>query len=242
MKKLMVLLLIAAAVGCASKNSDKKFFDEVGQLSKEDIWTRAEALFSDKKYEDARKFYSFLSDSFPNDPTGRRAALKVADTFYARKDIESLTEAQLRYRDFSNRYPNDPSRAYALLMLGKCSNQQAKGALRDLKPLREAADSFSQLLQLFPDSPHAVEARELLAKAREDLAGHELEIAEYYARLQAWQGAVQRLDYLRDTYPDTEAAREGAKLRQEIERRTGGESEETPAPEGTPTPAGPRGH
>ncbi len=189
MKKLMVLLLVAVTAACASKGSDKKFFDEVGRLSKEDIWAKAEALFGDKKYEEARKYYSFLSDSFPNDPTGRRSALKVADTFYARKDIESLTEAQLRYRDFSNRYPNDPSRAYALLMLGKCSHQQAKGALRDLKPLREAADSFTQLVQLFPDSPHTAEARDLLTKTREDLAQHELEIAEFYLRLPSLAGS-----------------------------------------------------
>jgi len=242
MKRMLVLLLVVALAACSSKNPEKKFFDEVGKLSKEDIWVKGEEFWAKKKYEDARKYYSFLSDSFPNDPLGRRAALKVADTFQARKDIEGLTEAQVRYRDFVNRYPNDPNRAYALLMLGRCSYQQAKGPLRDLKPLREAADSFSQLVQLFPDSPQIAEAREALALAREDLARHELEIAQYYARLHRWSGAVQRLDYLRDTYPETASAQEGTKLRLEIEQKAGVENSATTAPEPAPTPAGPRGH
>ena len=242
MRKILVLLLVAAAAACTSKNTDKKFFDEVGQLSKEDIWKKAEALEGKKKHEEARRYYSFLTDSFPNDPVGRRAALKVADTFYVRKDVESLTEAQLRYRDFSNRYPNDPNRAYALLMLGRCSYQQAKGALRDLKPLHEAADSFTQLVQLFPDSPHTAEARELLGKAREDLARHELEIAQFYARQHAWQGATQRLDYLRDSFPETAAAQEGARLRQEVEKFIEVGTKEKPDQNATPTPVGPRGH
>jgi len=212
--------LLFALMGCSSsKNTDTHFLDEVGTLSKPEILARGDAFASKKRWDDARKYYSFLADSFPNDPLGRKAVLKVADTFYAQRDTAGLTEAQLRYKDFANRFPSDPNRAYALLMLAKCSFAQHKGPERDLKPLQEAADSLKQMLQLFPNSPTASEAREMLAKCLENLGQHELNVARYYINVKAWLGAQQRLDYLLANYPQTNAAKAAAPLMAQVRER-----------------------
>ena len=221
------VLLLAA---CASKNSEQGFLSQVGSMSKEQVMERGDALAAKKNWDEARKYYSFLSDSFPNDPVGRRAALKVADTFYAAQDLESLTEAQLRYKDFANRFPNDPNRAYALLMLGKVSFAQRKGPLRDLTHIREAADNLKQLVQLFPKSPYTKEGKELLDNCLEDLAQHELLIAQYYANIGAWQGAKQRLEFLLANYPDTVTAKAAAALMEKVQERFKGPAVPPPAP------------
>jgi outer membrane protein assembly factor BamD len=207
---------IIALVGCAAKNPEKAFFSEVSALSKADILARGEGLLSKKKYEEARRYFSFLADSFPNDPLGRQAALKVADSFFAQKDLESLTEAQLRYRDFTNRFPSDPARGYAQLQQGKCSFKQKRGPMRDLAQVREAVGSFQQVLALFPGSEYAKEASELLAQCQEDLASHEIQVARYYASSGAWVGAGQRLDYALANYPNTQALKSAAGLIQRV--------------------------
>jgi outer membrane protein assembly factor BamD len=231
MRRAFVVAAVLLFAACASnKNADQGFLVEVGSLSKEQVMERGDALAAKKKWDDARKYYSFLADSFPNDPAGRRAALKVADTFYAAQDPESLTEAQLRYRDFANRFPNDPNRAYALLMLGKVSYSQRKGPQRDLTPVREAADNLKQLVQLFPNSPYTKEGRELLAECLEDLAQHEYQIAKHYANIGAWQGARQRLDYLLANYPDTAAAKAAAPLIETVEEQFRGPTAPPPTP------------
>jgi outer membrane protein assembly factor BamD len=212
-------LLLALSACSSAKKSDTHFLDEVGTLSKSEILARGDAFASKKRWDDARKYYSFLADSFPNDPLGRKAALMVADTFYGQRDTESLTEAQLRYKDFANRFPSDPNRAYALLMLAKCSFAQHKGPQRDLKPLREAVDSLKQMLQLFPNSPNTGEAREMLAKCQEDLGQHELGVAQYYINVKAWLGAQQRLEYLLANYPQTQAAKAAEPLVEKIRER-----------------------
>jgi len=216
MKRAALMLLLVLLAGCSARNTDQRFFDEVTALSKEEIMDRGDTLLEDKKYTEARRYYGFLADSFPNDPLGRKAALRVADAYYRGRDLESLTEARLRYRDFVNRFPNDPNRAYALLMLGKCSYQQAKGPLRDLTPVKEARDSFQQVVQLFPDSPHAAEAKELLDACLDDLSRHELLVAKYYINVGAVRGARMRLEYLVENYPNTEAATEGAAMLREL--------------------------
>lgn len=227
-RSVLVTLGIIALVGCTAKNPEKAFFSEVSLLSKGDIMAKGDALLAKKKYESARRYFSFLADSFPNDPLGRQAALKVADSFFAQKDLESLTEAQLRYRDFTNRFPSDPARGYAQLQQGKCSFKQKRGPLRDLAQVREAAASFKQVIALFPGSEYAKEATALLAQCQEDLASHEVIVARYYASTGAWVGAGQRLTYALATYPDTEAVKNAAAFVQEV--RSKGIAVGTPAP------------
>jgi outer membrane protein assembly factor BamD len=202
--------------------------------------SKGDSLAADGEREEARRYYSFLSDSFPNDPVGRQAALKIADSYFKGKDVESLTEAQLRYKDFSNRFPNDPNRAYALLQLGKTYAKQRKGALRDLTPTHEATAAFKQVLDLFPSSPFAEEARTLLKECQEDLARHELEVAKYYINSRGWQGARLRLSYLLATYPESDAARVGRDLMPKVDAALaarGGAPVEKPASTPTPSPS-----
>ena len=227
-----VLVLAACHSSSSKKNGEQAFLDEVGTQSKEQIMARGDALADKKKWEDARKYYTFLSDTFPNNPLGRKATLKVADSFFAVGDTEGFTEAQLRYKDFSNRFPSDPNRAYALVMLAKCSVRQHKGPLRDLTPLREATESLKQMLQLFPKSQYTPEAKQLLSKCLEDLAQHEYLVATYYANVRAWLGAKQRLDYLFANYPETEAAKTARPLADKVDEQL--KSGPTPSP--TPKP------
>jgi outer membrane protein assembly factor BamD len=221
-RALVLLLAVALLWHCTSaKQQEDRFLAEVSQMGKEEILAKGDALAEKKKFAEARKYYAFLADSFPNDPLGRKAALKIADTFFASKDPEAQAEAQVRYKDFATRFPNDPQRAYALLMLGKTYWQQAKGPQRDLTPIKEAANSFQQLVDLFPASPEAEEARKLLARCREDLATHELLVARYYADVGATEGAKNRLRYLLQTYPETQAAEQGQKLLAALEAGEG---------------------
>jgi len=116
---------------------------------------------------------------------------------------------------------------------GKVSFAQRKGPLRDLTHVREAADNLKQLVQLFPKSPYTKEGNELLDKCLEDLAQHELLIAQYYANIGAWQGAKQRLEFLFANYPDTATAKAAAPLMEQGQERFRGPA--TPPP--TPAPA-----
>jgi outer membrane protein assembly factor BamD len=237
MRRLALAVLVVLVLGCSTKVNEQAFLDSVGQMSKEEVMAKGDALAAEGKREEARRYYSFVSDSFPNDPVGRQAALKTADSYFSGKDAESLTEAQLRYKDFSNRFPNDPSRAYALLQLGKTYSKQRKGPLRDLSPAHQAAESFQQVLDLFPTSPYAAEARTLLRSCQEDLAQHELEVAKYYIVSKGWQGAYQRLTYLLATYPESDAARTGKDLLVKVQAALARQSGVTPVPK--PTPATP---
>ncbi len=206
MKRFLSLTLLTAtavwAIACSSAKPDEALLQQLSSMDKATIFSQAEGLYADKEYKQARKLYAFLYDSFPNDPLGHKSALRVADTFLQYRDTASVTEARLRYRDFVNRYPNDPERDYALLMLGRTYTARRLRPDRDLTNAYDALNTFQQLINLYPNSKHAQEAQESLTNVKGILAQHEYDVAFFYARNRRWIGTLWRLEYLKKNYPD----------------------------------------
>ena len=178
----LVLVLVASATACKSSKSESDLLARLANLDKEEIFDQAEQLYSEKEYQRARELFSFVYDTFPNDPLGHKAALRVADTYSIKKDVTNLTEARLRYRDFANRYPNDPD--------------------RDLSDIQEALGAYQQLINLYPNSEYLSDASDRVNGLRELLAEHEWGVADFYRKNRYYLGALWRLEYIRDNYPN----------------------------------------
>ena len=198
----LVALTLTLAAACSSRNRESDLLDRLANLDKETIFEQAEALYAEKEYVKARDLFGFVYDTFPNDPLGHKAALRVADTYAIKKDITNLTEARLRYRDFANRYPNDPDRDYALLKVGDTYSARKLRPDRDLSDIEEALSAYRQLITLYPDSQHVAEAEEKVHGLVELLAEHERQVAEFYRRNKYYVGAMWRLEYIVENYPN----------------------------------------
>jgi outer membrane protein assembly factor BamD len=204
-RKLISLTLLPVAilaVGCKSSKKQSDLLDTLANLDKETIYDQAEQLYSEKEYQKARDLFSFVYDTFPNDPMGHKAALRVADTYVVKTDVTSLTEARLRYRDFANRYPNDPDRDYALLMVGQTYSARKLRPDRDLSDIQEALAAYQQLINLYPNSKYLSEAEGRVHGLRELLAEHDWLVAEYYRKNKYYLGALWRLEYIEENYPN----------------------------------------
>jgi outer membrane protein assembly factor BamD len=204
-RRLSILLLpvVIFALGCASgKSKEEELLDQLANLDKETIFERAESLYADKEYQQARELFAFVYDSFPNDPLGHKAALRVADTYSAKKDVTNLTEARLRYRDFANRYPNDPDRDYALLMVGHTYSARKLRPDRDLSEIHEALGAYEQLVNLYPNSEYMPEAESRINDLNELLAEHDWIVGQFYFKNKRYEGALWRFEYIRENFPN----------------------------------------
>lgn len=218
MRRLVLLSLVTATlVGCSSASREEELLTELTDMNKSEIFEKAETLYAAGKTEEARNYFSFVYDTFPNDPMGHKAALRVADTFAVKKDTASLTEARLRYRDFANRYPNDPDRDYALLMVGQTYSARQMRPDRDLSTVEEALNAYRQLLILYPDSQYYEEAEQRIGQLLDVLAEHELITAEFYARNKRWMAAQWRVEYLKEQYPDFKRMDEADALLEKVQ-------------------------
>lgn len=204
-RRVMTLFLLPLALlasGCKSSKNESDLLDMLANLDKETIYDQAEQLYSEKEYQKARDLFSFVYDTFPNDPLGHKAALRVADTYVVKTDVTSLTEARLRYRDFANRYPNDPDRDYALLMVGQTYSARKLRPDRDLSDIQEALGAYQQLINLYPNSEYISDAEERVHELRELLADHEWLVAHFYRKNKLFLGAMWRLEYIQENYPN----------------------------------------
>jgi outer membrane protein assembly factor BamD len=198
----VVLAALLAAAACSSGKRENDLLDQLANLDKETIFEQAEALYQEKEYARSRDLFGFVYDTFPNDPLGHKAALRVADTYAIKRDVGNLTEARLRYRDFANRYPNDPDRDYALFMVGQTYSARKLRPDRDLSDIGEALAAYQQLIALYPNSKHLAEAEAQVLELRELLAEHDWLVADFYRKNRFYQGALWRLEYIVENYPN----------------------------------------
>ena len=78
-----VVLALAVLGGAACKSSDPSSITrERLTMSKEEAYARGDALCSKKKYEVGRQYLRFVAENYANDPLGKQAALRLADSFF----------------------------------------------------------------------------------------------------------------------------------------------------------------
>src|SRR5438132_11340717 len=99
----MIAVTVVSVAACRHGNQQRPTFRQSAdpqllKLTKEQIFQRGEEQFAKKRYARARTYYTHLYENFPNDPLGRRALLRIADTYYQQGDAVNLVEAQYKYR------------------------------------------------------------------------------------------------------------------------------------------------
>ncbi|MEO8584550.1 MAG: outer membrane protein assembly factor BamD [Acidobacteriota bacterium] len=188
--------------GCGSSNDAAKLTRELLTMPKEEAYARGEALVKKKKYESGRQYLRFVAENYANDPIGRQASLRLADSFFDEKTQLGYLEAGVRYKDFRNRYPSHPKSDYALFRLAQCSDRQAERPDREQGNTRVAATAYRELIINYPDSPYATEARARLGVMRNLLAEHEYLVGHFYLKRKAWRAARSRMEFILAAYPE----------------------------------------
>jgi outer membrane protein assembly factor BamD len=194
-------MLIAVAACNRGQRTYRVVVDpELLQLSKEQLFQKGEDQYAREKWQRARTYFSHLYETYPNDPLGRRSLLRIADTYYEQGNPVNLVEAQYKYRDFINRYPTSEQADYAMLRIAMCSYKQMERPDRDQQKTREAVEKFDDMLRAHPNSPLKAEGEARRLEAVDRLARHEHLVAKFYMKRGSNTSAVQRLNFLIDTY------------------------------------------
>ena len=138
---------------------------------------------------------------------GRAAGTLLAqqaqlDLAYAYWRSGDRTQALTTIERFIKLNPSSPALDYALYLRGVINFNDDIGALgalagqdlseRDQRASRDAHQAFKQLIDQFPDSPYAEDARVRMDYIANSLANYELHVARYYFRRGAYLAAVNR--------------------------------------------------
>jgi len=179
-------------------------------------------------------------------------ALKKGDAFYAGKkfrEVETLTpqtewaaKASLMasYADYSrnaylrsvaslerhiNMYPADENVPYAHYLIAICFYEQILDEKKDLAPLLKAKEKFEFIIQNYPETDYATDARFKIDLIVDQLAAKEMSIARYYIKTEKWIPALNRLKLVVEKYDKTVFIEEALHRLVEINYRLGLEKE-----------------
>jgi len=132
-----------------------------------------------------------------------------------------FAEAADTYGRFMELHAAHPWAPYALFRQGMSYVHQIKTADRDPTFPQKARQAFENLIANYPGSDPVTYAHDQLAWAIDQLAEHELGIANFYLRTHRPEAALARLEDLRRAYPDTPSARTALYLLGRAREQTG---------------------
>lgn len=228
---ILIVFLQFSLSGCGDLKRSFGFtsIDEEGnstaqdyELPAQDLLNQGMSDYSVGKYFTAIDYFQEILNRYPFSPEATLAELKAADCSY---HLGRYQEALLLYEEFENRHPTNESIPYVLFQRGMSNFKQIDRVDRDTSGAEKAIALFRQLLQVYPNSPYAGEARERIVAASEFLADHEYAVVEYYLRTEKYDQAKIRLNYLLAMYPETRVA---ARAEQTLARLEAGDLPRSP--------------
>lgn len=203
-----VLACIAVALACGGSGSKAK--NKGGSLRRsDDARTAYERGLLDFRRGDclaAEPLFREIRREFPYSRFAALSELRIGDCQF--KD-EKYPEAIQTYRQFVRIRPSHKEIPYARFRIAECYYKQIPGGWfmtppkseRDQSAARDALIQLRRFIVDYPDDPRVPEAEELMADCMGLLAEHELYVARFYLRRDAYRGVVSRLRGLLASYP-----------------------------------------
>lgn len=173
--------------------------DETARLSPEALYAQAKEEASAGAYEKSAKLYERLEGRAAGTVLAQQAQLERA--FILWKSGEKATALTALER-FIKLHPTSPAFDYALYLQGLVNFNDNLGLFgnlasqdlseRDQQAARDAFQSFKQLVDQFPQSAYADDARQRMSYIVNALSAYEVHVARYYFRRGAYVAAANR--------------------------------------------------
>ena len=206
--------------GCASTGEET--------LPEEQYYEQARSAMNAGNFESAQQNLEALETYYP---FGRYAEQAQLDLIYARYQNMDLQGARSAADRFLRLNPQSENADYALYMRGIASYYMDLGLAsryfpievegRDPGQQRQAFEDFTQLVNRYPASQYAADARQRMIAIRNRLAGKELVAADYYIKRQAYVAALNRARTVVEDYSRTPAVEKALVIMAEMYARLG---------------------
>ena len=143
----------------------------------------------DHDYETSAKVFSTLEKAYPYSQYQRKGLIM---TTYAQYQAKSYTDAIGSAQRYLGLYPNSPDSPYVTYLEGMAYYDQIPDVNHDLTQAEKAVDVFNQIVNKYPTSEYAADAKYKMAIARDQLAGKEMEVGRWYLKQGNYTGAINR--------------------------------------------------
>jgi len=212
----LLLLGLFALLGACATNREALDLARGGPAA---VYERARSSLDNQDYENAIRLYEALVARYPFVPEARQARLDLIYAYYKGRESESALD---QADTFIRENPTHPRIDYAWYVKGLVDFERSANLLErwfevdlDARPpqtARRSLNSFRKLLEEFPKSEYAHDARRRMIHLRNRLADYDLHVARYYVEREAWIGAARRARETIEQYDGAPAVREALEI------------------------------
>jgi outer membrane protein assembly factor BamD len=210
-KCFLPVLLAALLSGCSSipffGGDDEDDMPADANTSEQLMYRTAQRSMRTGNYDQAIQHLERLEAQYP---FGRYAEQAQLELVYARYQGYNHDAARAAADRFIRLHPSHKNVDYAYYLKGLASFNKNSSMMdrlftadlskRDMTGSREAYLDFAILLERFPNSQYAPDARQRMIYLRNLLAESELVVADYYLRRGAYIAAANRARYVIENY------------------------------------------
>jgi outer membrane protein assembly factor BamD len=214
-------LAVAGIAGCGNKSRE-----QVGNAEK--LYEMAKRASDNGNYRDAVQYYEQLEARFPFTNSARQGQLDLMYVYYKNREPESAID---QADQFIRENPAHPRVDYAYYIKGLVQFERNPNFLErwfnaDLSqrpPIdaRKSFQAFQTLLQRFPNSEYAEDARQRMIFLRNRLASYEVYVASHYLERGAYVGAINRAKYTIENYDGAPQVRQALQIMADSYRQLG---------------------
>ena len=172
---------------------------------------RGDALVAAKKFNEAELL-------FPQSPWAAKSALMAAYSYYSQN---YYSDAIYELEKFLKTYPKQEDMDYAHYLLGMTFYEQIVDEKKDLKSMIDSKKQFEILIEEYPSTEFAMDAKFKIELIKEILASKEMYIGRYYLNKTKWIPALNRFKTVVTKYETTIYAEEALHRLVEINYRLG---------------------
>lgn len=197
----IVVLAVLLLNGCSSRPQEQT------RSTVEQMYEMSQAYIRGGRYADASALLRQINNRFPFGPYAQQVQLDIIFTEYK---IGQQDRALTAIDRFLSLNPNHPDNDYVRYMRGLVHLQAEQSFFQDVfridrsdrNPVyaERAFNDFRELIERHPESPYAADARQRMIAIKSRLAQHELHVAEYYLRREAYMAAANRGLYVVDQF------------------------------------------
>ena len=226
MSKFKIIIILVSLIivnACSSYTQNVKVIKETNQ--KEEMISSYKAgvdLLEVGDYFAASKKFLEAEILFPQSKWAPKSVLMASYSYFLQGYYTLSIENIKRYLKI---YPKDENKPYAHYLLAMCYYETIEGEKKDLAPLILSKKELNYIIENYPDTDFAYDARFKIDLINDTLAAKEVYLGRHYIKKKKWIPALNRFKNVLNEYETTVHVEEAIHRLVEIYYKLGMEQE-----------------
>ena len=209
MYKVRIVLIFLALIFLYSCNKEVEKISLIKETSQNEemisTYKKGMSLLDKGEYFAASKKFLEVEILLPQSQWAPKSVLMASYSYYLQNYYSLAIENLKRY---FKTYPKDKNVAYAHYLLAMCYYETIEGEKKDLAPLISSKRELIFIIENYPDTDYAYDARFKIDLINDILAAKEVYIGRHYFKKKKWIPALNRFKNVLRDYETTDHVEE----------------------------------